>query len=56
MEKYRILLVEDEAQLNQLIQMNLEMENYAVVSCNNGITALQIAQEQAFGLITKILK
>ena len=51
MEKYRILLVEDEAQLNQLIQMNLEMENYTVVSCNNGITALQIAQEQAFDLI-----
>jgi two-component system alkaline phosphatase synthesis response regulator PhoP len=51
MEKYRILLIEDEVQLNQLIQLNLEMENYTVVSCNNGISALQIAQEQAFDLI-----
>jgi two-component system alkaline phosphatase synthesis response regulator PhoP len=31
--------------------MNLEMDGYTVVSCVNGLNALQIAQEQAFDLI-----
>jgi two-component system alkaline phosphatase synthesis response regulator PhoP len=45
------LVIEDEIHLNQLIQMNLEMDGYTVVSCVNGLNALQIAQEQAFDLI-----
>jgi two-component system alkaline phosphatase synthesis response regulator PhoP len=51
MNRYRILVIEDEVHLNQLIQMNLEMDGYTVVSCVNGLNALQIAQEQAFDLI-----
>jgi two-component system alkaline phosphatase synthesis response regulator PhoP len=51
MNRYRILVIEDEIHLNQLIQMNLEMDGYTVVSCVNGLNALQIAQEQAFDLI-----
>ena len=51
MNRYRILLIEDEVHLNEMLKMNLELEGYAVVSCNNGLNALQIAQEQAFDLI-----
>jgi two-component system alkaline phosphatase synthesis response regulator PhoP len=51
MGEYRILLVEDEPHLSHLIEMNLQLEGYHVVLCNNGLTAFQIAQEQAFDAI-----
>ena len=47
----RILLVEDEDQLRELLQMNLEMENFEVVTAANGKKAFKIFNEQHFDLI-----
>ena len=51
MNGYRILLIEDEIHLNEMLKMNLELDGYTVVSSGNGLQALHIAQEQAFDLI-----
>jgi two-component system alkaline phosphatase synthesis response regulator PhoP len=47
----RILLVEDEEQLNKVIKMNLELEGYEVVSCTNGKEALETIKNQFFNLM-----
>lgn len=47
----RILLVEDEENLLDVISMNLEMEGFEVVTASNGIAALQLFSEQHFNLI-----
>lgn len=47
----RILLVEDEESLRDLVQLNLEMEGYEVVSTGNGRQALKLSQEQHFDLL-----
>jgi two-component system alkaline phosphatase synthesis response regulator PhoP len=36
----KILLVEDESNLASIIQLNLEMENYEVLTCDNGLQAV----------------
>jgi two-component system, OmpR family, alkaline phosphatase synthesis response regulator PhoP len=51
MSHYRILLIEDEPHLSHLIEMNLQLEQYQVVTCNNGLKAFQTIQEQAFDAI-----
>jgi two-component system alkaline phosphatase synthesis response regulator PhoP len=47
----RILLVEDEKHLREVIKMNLELEDYEVVTAATGKTALKMFGEQAFHLI-----
>jgi two-component system alkaline phosphatase synthesis response regulator PhoP len=47
----RILLVEDEDQLRELLQMNLEMEGFEVVTATNGKKAFKMFNEQHFDLI-----
>lgn len=47
----RILLVEDEEEIRKIINMNLVMEGYEVVTAVNGMKALEIAQNQHFDLI-----
>jgi two-component system alkaline phosphatase synthesis response regulator PhoP len=47
----RILLVEDEASLRETLKLNLEMEDYEVVTTDNGKDALKIVQEQHFDLL-----
>ena len=47
----RILLVEDEEQLNKIIKLNLELEGYEVVSCLDGKKALDIIHNQFFNLL-----
>ncbi len=47
----RILLVEDEEEIRKIINMNLVMEGYEVVTADNGMKALEIAQNQHFDLI-----
>ena len=47
----RILLVEDEENLNKVIKMNLEMEGYEVVSCDHGRKALEVSDNQHFDLL-----
>jgi len=47
----RILLVEDEKHLQEVIKMNLELEEYEVVAVGTGKDALKAFNEQAFHLI-----
>lgn len=41
-----ILIVEDEAEIAQLIQLYLEKEGFSCRTCRDGLTALQLFQEQ----------
>lgn len=47
----RILLVEDEANIRELVKMNLELEGYEVVSTGNGKDAIKIFHGQHFDLL-----
>lgn len=47
----RILLVEDEENIRDLVKLNLELDNYEVVSVGNGREALKTVDEQHFDLI-----
>lgn len=47
----RVLLVEDELQIQKLIKLNLEMEGYEVVATDNGSKALDIIDNQYFDLM-----
>lgn len=49
--RMRILLVEDEEHLRNLVKMNLELEGYEVVSAAKGKEALKYHNEQHFDLI-----
>lgn len=46
-----ILIVEDEAEITQLIQLYLEKEGFTCRTCRDGLTAIQIFQEQQPDLI-----
>jgi two-component system alkaline phosphatase synthesis response regulator PhoP len=46
----RILLVEDEESLRESLKLNLELEDYEVVSADNGKDALKYFYEQHFDL------
>jgi two-component system alkaline phosphatase synthesis response regulator PhoP len=46
-----ILIVEDEAEIAQLIQLYLEKEGFSCRLCRDGLTALQVFQEQKPDLI-----
>ncbi|NJO40652.1 MAG: response regulator transcription factor [Cyanobacteria bacterium CRU_2_1] len=46
-----ILIVEDEAEIAQLIQLYLEKEGFSCRACRDGLTAIQIFQEQQPDLI-----
>jgi two-component system alkaline phosphatase synthesis response regulator PhoP len=48
---WRILLVEDEENLQEVIKMNLELEGYEVIAVDNGLDALRLAKEQRFNLV-----
>ncbi len=47
----RILLVEDEKSLREVISMNLELEGFEVITVDNGKKALQKVEDQFFDLI-----
>jgi DNA-binding response OmpR family regulator len=46
-----ILIVEDEAEIANLIQLYLEKEGFSCRICRDGITAMQVVQEQTPDLI-----
>ncbi|MBE9010176.1 response regulator transcription factor [Pseudanabaenaceae cyanobacterium LEGE 13415] len=46
-----ILIVEDEAEIAQLIQLYLEKEGFSCRTCRDGISALQVFQDQKPDLI-----
>lgn len=47
----RILLVEDEENIREVVKLNLEMEDYEVVATGKGREALKFFREQHFDLI-----
>jgi two-component system alkaline phosphatase synthesis response regulator PhoP len=47
----RILLVEDEESLQDIIKLNLELEGYEVAAVNNGKTALEEFARKRFDLV-----
>jgi two-component system, OmpR family, alkaline phosphatase synthesis response regulator PhoP len=47
----QILIVEDEAEIAQLIQLYLEKEGFTCRTCRDGLAALQVFQEQQPDLI-----
>ena len=48
---YRILLVEDEADLAELIRINLELEGYKVALAAHGAVAIQKLKSESFDLV-----
>ncbi len=46
-----ILVVDDEANIVELLKFNLEKENFKVISAGNGVTGLSLAQEYLPDLI-----
>lgn len=51
MAKDKILIVDDEEHILELIKFNLENSGYEVVTCNNGTNALNIIREELPKLI-----
>ena len=47
----RILLVEDEENIREVVRMNLDLEGYEVVTTDNGREALHFSRQQHFDLI-----
>ncbi len=47
----RILFVEDEENIREVVKLNLEMENFEVVEARNGKDALKYFREQHFDLL-----
>ncbi len=47
----RILLVEDEENIQEALKMNLELESYEVVAVDNGLDAIKKFKEQRFNLV-----
>src|SRR6185369_2046058 len=47
----RILLVEDEEHLLEIIKLNLELEGYKVTTSMNGNTAVKIFKQERFNLV-----
>ena len=51
MSEYRILLVEDEANLLAAIKLNLELEGYHVSTATDGKKALKMIKEERVSLV-----
>lgn len=49
--KKRILVVEDEIDLSDVIKLNLELENYHPICVYDGTTAISVFREQRFDLV-----
>ena len=47
----RILLVEDEENIRETVKLNLELEDYEVVTTDDGKQALKYTREQHFDLL-----
>jgi len=51
MKTNRLLLVEDEADIADLVKLNLESEGYKVIAVRDGLQALQRMKEESFDLV-----
>ncbi len=52
MAKHRILIVDDEADILELLQFNLEKEGYQVLTAATGESAVRTAQAKLPELVT----
>lgn len=50
-QQSRVLLVEDEKNIRDVVKLNLELEGYEVVAVDNGPDAIKRTQEEVFHLI-----
>lgn len=51
MSQYKILIVDDEEHIQELIKFNLENNGYKAICCDNGIDALELAKSEKPDLI-----
>lgn len=51
MKQHRILLVEDEQDIAELIQINLDSEGYKTIVVHNGLVAMQKFEQESFDLV-----
>lgn len=51
MEKQKILIIDDEMEMTQLLRIELETEGYAVSTANDGQAGLQLIREEKPDLI-----
>ena len=51
MEPARILIVEDDPDILELVQYNLQRKGYQVIPCSNGESGLKLAKERVPDLI-----
>ncbi len=51
MDKKRILIIDDEAQMVQMVQMRLEAVGYEVIKAHDGQTGLEMAKQENPDLI-----
>ena len=51
MPKEKILVVEDERDIRELVSYNLEREGYKVITCDNGEKALELVKREQPGLV-----
>ena len=56
LEDIRILVVEDDQSLLQMVSALLEAEGYTVVGASDGETAIQLANDEAFDLVVTDIK
>jgi two-component system alkaline phosphatase synthesis response regulator PhoP len=52
----RILVVEDEENIQHALKLNLEIEGYNVVVCGNGNEATRLFREQRFDLVVLAIR
>jgi len=51
MDKRKILVVDDEHHILELIQFNLESNNFDVITCDNGEDAIKVASDENIDII-----
>lgn len=47
----RVLLVEDEENISNLIKLNLQIEGHEVIACDDGVEAFEVYQSERFDLL-----
>ncbi|MGH1333176.1 MAG: response regulator, partial [Exiguobacterium indicum] len=50
-ESFNILVVDDEAQMRDLLVSNLEKEHYTTMTASNGQEAIHLIQQNTFHLV-----
>lgn len=51
MEKGTILIVEDELKLVEILQANFEHQGYKVITCHDGLSAIELSRDSSISLV-----